>query len=266
MSTIAVDHKEDRRNGVIGTVVFHALLVLLFLFFGLQQPDPPLEETGVEIAMADFGTTDMGSGNTETPDPGSEQASAAPTPDTSPEAPEEVATEEESEVSQVTPPKPTPKPKPKPDPPKEQPKPEEPKPQVSNQLSNALNSWGQGGGGNSGEGDSQQPGNAGVEHGKPDGIGTFHGDGWSVSLGGRGLMKGPNITDKPNEGGKVVLNIFVDRQGKVTRVTQNLDKSTTTSQVLFNIARKAALQCTFSAKPDGAAEQRGEMSFVFILE
>jgi hypothetical protein len=26
------------------------------------------------------------------------------------------------------------------------------------------------------------------------------------------------------------------------------------------------LQCTFSAKPDGAAEQKGEMTFVFILE
>jgi hypothetical protein len=58
----------------------------------------------------------------------------------------------------------------------------------------------------------------------------------------------------------------VDRSGKVTRVTQNLDKSTTTSQTLFNIAKKAALQCTFTAKADAAAEQVGLMVFVFQLQ
>ena len=64
----------------------------------------------------------------------------------------------------------------------------------------------------------------------------------------------------------MVLNIFVDRHYKGDPGDAEPGQSTTTSQVLFNIARKAALQCTFSAKPDGAAEQRGGMSFVFILE
>ncbi|MCB0791472.1 MAG: hypothetical protein H6595_08185 [Flavobacteriales bacterium] len=263
---IAIEHKEDKRAGLIGTIIFHVLLLLLFLFIGLTQPVPLPEETGIEIAMADFGTTDEGSGTTETPDPGPQDAATAPAvSDQSPDTPEDVATEEESPVEQVKPKEPKPKPQPNEKP--KEPKPEKPKePQVSDQLSNALNSWGQGGGGNSGEGTSQTPGNAGVQTGVPEGLGTFHGDGWSVSLGGRGLVKGPNISDKPSEAGKVVLNIFVDRGGKVTRVTPNLDKSTTTSQVLFGIARKAALQCSFSAKPDGAAEQRGEMTFIFILE
>jgi hypothetical protein len=49
-------------------------------------------------------------------------------------------------------------------------------------------------------------------------------------------------------------------------VSQNLDKSTTTSQALFNIAKKAALQCTFTAKPDAPNEQVGLMVFVFQLQ
>ncbi|MBK8583833.1 MAG: hypothetical protein IPL86_19090 [Flavobacteriales bacterium] len=85
-------------------------------------------------------------------------------------------------------------------------------------------------------------------------------------MAGRGLMRGPNISEKPTEGGKVALDIFVDRTGKVTHVAFNLDRSTTTSQVLFNLAKKAALQCTFSPKPDGPAEQKGDMTFIFILE
>jgi hypothetical protein len=97
-------------------------------------------------------------------------------------------------------------------------------------------------------------------------LGDFRGTGFEGKLVGRGLMRGPNITDRPDEGGKVALNIWVDRQGKVTRVTQNLDKSSTTSQVLFNIAKKGAMQCTFSAKPDGPAEQMGLLVFIFELQ
>ncbi|MCB0794645.1 MAG: hypothetical protein KDB88_07900 [Flavobacteriales bacterium] len=255
--------RKDRNAGVIGTIVVHALLILLFLFFGLTQPVPLPEETGVEIAMADYGTSDVGSGSVETPDPGpQESASASPASSDDPEVPEEVATQEDSPVEQVKPKETKPKPTTKHE---ENVKEEEKPREVSDRLSNALNSWGSGGG-NSGDGQDDAPGNVGDPGGKPDGVGTFHGNGWSASLGGRGLLKGPNISDKPVESGKVVLNIFVDRLGKVVRVTQNLDKSTTTSQVLFNIAKKAALQCSFNAKPDAAAEQRGEMTFVFILE
>lgn len=263
MSTIVIEHKEDRRTGAVITIVFHAILVFLFMYFGLKQPVPLPEEEGIELAMADYGTTDAGQGDTETPDPGSDQANAAPTSDNSPDTPEDVATEEESEVEQVKPP--DPKPTPKPDP-KPRPKPDKPKePTLDNRLANALNSWGQGGG-NPGEGDSQQPGNQGVPTGVNDGIGSFHGKGFDGHLGGRGLSKGPSFTDRPEESGKVALHIFVDRQGNVVRVVQNLDKSTTTSQVLFNMARKAALQCKFSAKPDAPAEQKGEMIFTFVLE
>ncbi|NUQ16718.1 MAG: hypothetical protein HUU33_15510 [Flavobacteriales bacterium] len=249
------DQRRDRATGAIATVVLHALLLLLFLFVGLTEYDPPLPEETVEVAMADFGTDLAGSGEVETPDPGDQSRNAVAT--TEEEQPEEVATDEASDV-EVDKPRKKPKDEPKPTKPKE--------PTISKGLQNALNQWGNTGSGQSGEGSSDQSGNQGVPSGVPDGLGTFHGNGWDIRLGGRGLARGPNIADKPSEGGKVVLNIFVDRSGKVTRVTQNLDKSTTTSQTLFNIARKAAMACAFTPKPDAAAEQKGEMTFVFILE
>jgi hypothetical protein len=203
---------------------------------------------GIELAFEDAGGL---TGGSPEPTPGSPQETA--TPVTAPETPEEVATDENSEVEVTKPVKPTPKPTPKP----AEPKPPKPNPNAlfnpsTNPSTNPTT--GPPGGGPPGE----KPGEGGV--------GNFHGKGFEGKLAGRGLMRGPSISEKPTEGGKVALDIFVDRTGKVTRVAFNLDRSTTTSQVLFNLAKKAALQCTFSAKPDGAAEQKGEMTFVFILE
>jgi hypothetical protein len=249
MSTISIQQQQnDRRTGIISTVVLHVLLVMLFLFFGLSQPNPLPEEMGIELAFEDAGGLTGGSPD---PTPGSPQETA--TPVTAPETPEEVATDDNSEVEVTKPVKPTPKPTPKP----AEPKPPKPNPNAlfnpsTNPSTNPTT--GPPGGGPPGE----KPGEGGV--------GNFHGKGFEGKLAGRGLMRGPSISEKPTEGGKVALDIFVDRTGKVTRVAFNLDRSTTTSQVLFNLAKKAALQCTFSAKPDGAAEQKGEMTFVFILE
>jgi hypothetical protein len=249
MSTISIQQQQnDRRTGIISTVVLHVLMILLFLFFGLSQPNPLPEEVGIELAFEDAGGL---TGGAPDPSPGSPQETA--TPVTAPETPEEVATDENSEVEVTKPVKPTPKPTPKP----AEPKPPKPNPNAlfnpsTNPSTNPTT--GPPGGGPPGD----KPGEGGV--------GSFHGKGFEGKLAGRGLMRGPSISEKPTEGGKVALDIFVDRTGKVTRVAFNLDRSTTTSQVLFNLAKKAALQCTFSAKPDGAAEQKGEMTFVFILE
>jgi outer membrane biosynthesis protein TonB len=251
MSTISIQHREqehDRRTGIIVTIVFHALVTLLFLYFGLTQPNPLPEEQGIEIAFESAGGL---TGGDPLPNPGAPQESAVPTPSTS--TPEEVATEEESPVEA---PKPvTPKPKPKPAP--ETPKPPKPNP---NSLFTPSN--------NPNPSPDSNPGGSGTPGAQPGGGGSgdFKGRGFEGRLEGRGLMRGPNITDKPNEGGKVALNIWVDRDGKVTRVTQNLDKSTTTSTVLFNIAKKGAMQCTFSARADGPAEQMGLLVFIFELE
>ena len=99
-----------------------------------------------------------------------------------------------------------------------------------------------------------------------DGRGTFGGNGSSFELGGRSLIAGPSIGERPKEEGKVVLNIWVNREGNILRVSHNLKESTTTSQYLFNLAKKSAQKAKFNPSPNSAPEQRGKMTFIFILQ
>ncbi len=92
------------------------------------------------------------------------------------------------------------------------------------------------------------------------------GNGWDVSLAGRTIQRKPHITERPDKSGKVVLTIWVDRDGNVLRAAQNLDKSTTLDQTLVMLAKKAAMECKFYANAKSAAEQVGEMSFTFVLQ
>jgi hypothetical protein len=248
MSTISIQQQQnDRRTGIISTVVLHVLLVLLFLFFGLSQPNPLPEEMGIELAFEDAGGLTGGSPD---PTPGSPQETA--TPVTAPETPEEVATDDNSEVEVTKPVKPTPKPTPKP----AEPKPPKPNPNAlfnpsTNPSTNPTT--GPPGGGPPGE----KPGEGGV--------GNFHGKGFEGKLAGRGLTRGPNISDHPPIDRRSVVALFikVGRDGRVTDARENLNKSNTTRVDLFNIAKKGAREMIFSAKPDGPYEQQGEVTFVF---
>lgn len=47
------------RRGLIATIVYHTLLILLLVFTGLTFPDPPPEEEGI---LVNFGTDDSGFG------------------------------------------------------------------------------------------------------------------------------------------------------------------------------------------------------------
>ena len=49
---------KNTRNGIIGTILFHALLLLSFLFMGLTYRIPPPPEEGISI---NFGFDDQGS-------------------------------------------------------------------------------------------------------------------------------------------------------------------------------------------------------------
>ena len=50
------------RRGLIATIVYHTLLVLLLVFAGLTFPDPPPEEEGI---LVNFGTDETGFGDFE---------------------------------------------------------------------------------------------------------------------------------------------------------------------------------------------------------
>jgi len=267
---------KDKRKSLIIAILLYGGLAVLFFFIGLKYPDPPLEEGGVEISMADFGFDDRGFGEIEPaqskPIQTIEESSSEPAEPISSIVEEAVTTQEESDISvpeekkenepvvEETPKEVVEELKPK------ETKPiEEPEPVIDEQLKSALGAWDQPEESNNEGTQENTAGNEGVISGKPDGKGTFGGNGSSFELGGRSMSSGPKVGEKPKEEGTVVLNIWVDRDGNVVRTGQNLGKSTTTSQHLFNLAKKAALKAKFNQSPDAPPEQRGKMTFIFIL-
>ena len=265
--------KNRRKKALFGTVVFHVLLLVFFMLTGLTQPDPIPEEIGVEISLANIGDSYNGSGETEPTEvappsnaPAPTQPVVQPTAVETPQPADEVVSDLNSDVS-VNKPKEAEAKKPVEKPVEEVKKPEPaPKPTVNTKAlypgSKASNDPAKTNGGS--QGNKGGEGNMGSVEGKKEGKGILGGGQGSWELSGRSLLEGARIDDTDEEG-IVVLNIWVDRYGKVLRTTPNLGKSTTTSQKLFDKAKKAAMLTRYSPKGDAATEQKGLMTFKFIL-
>lgn len=260
--------KNRRRKAAIVTVVFHAIALILFLMFGLKEPNPPLEEQGASI---EFGWDEAAAGdavaNIEENQPQPEPVKNESPEETVKESPaEEVASDENSEIA-VPDAKEKPEAKPKDPKPEPKPKPvEKPKPTVSDQLSNALESLNQPAGGGS-QGDKEGKGDQGNPEGTT-GNGALGGGSGSWQLDGRSMLGGygTKITDTREEG-IVVLNIWVDRNGKVTKVQPNLSQSNTTSQYLINMAKNDVLNnFRYNGDPSASIEQRGIVRYDFKLK
>lgn len=253
---------EDKRKGLIATVVFHLILLIIFLFSGLKIPVPLPEEQGLPVQL-DLGNTDFGAGefqpkSTATPidnaDPQPETQESTPT-----ESPEEVATQETA--SDLTIPEKT-----------EAKKPVEKKPELDERLKKAIS-------GNpfqskennesKGEGNTDQAGDHGKKDGSENGnslYGDKSGGGISHSLGGRGFKGAPAIQGNWQESGKIVVNIIVDRDGNVVRVTPGGRGTTINNAELVRQVVESARKAKFTPKADAPAEQKGTMEFTFVLE
>lgn len=253
---------KNKRIGIAVSVLIHVLLIIIFVFFGLKYMIPPPEEEGITI---NFGTTDMGM-QSENPTTPSEQTENTPS-EINPETPTPVEAIEEDIITQDT------EEAPSIDEKKEQKKEEpvvvkeEPKPDKN--LSEAMNKWNtnknQAGGG---DGTTDKAGDQGDINGDPNSNsyqGGGKGNATQFSLAGRSLMSSPTIKDNSQEEGKVVVDIIVDKYGKVLRATPGARGSTTTNSQLYKKAKDAAMQTKFNANPDAAEEQKGTMTFIFIL-
>ena len=262
------------RNGLIGTIAFHGLVLFLLLYMAFRTPLPLPAEQGI---LVDFGTSNTGSGNFEPRM--SDPAPVLPQPQqTSSAKPEEQILTQDTEETVVVPPKPEPKPKPKetpPEKPKETPKEEikpvveQPKPVERTPDSRALFP-GRGADASTAtsQGEAGGTGNQGVTTGAPDvhvyGQGGDSG-GNGFSLSGRSLAgRLPLPEYKSQEQGKVVVDIVVDKDGNVTNAT--LAKgSTTLDNTLVDAALKAARKAKFTPKPDSPV-QRGTITYIFKVQ
>jgi len=253
--------EKNSRKGLIGTIIFHLVLLLLFLFVGMSYPDPPPPEEGITI---NFGTSDEGMGEEQPENPTSEENNETENVESettsSTTAEEQITTQNHTETIDVNASENTTT--------QETTTQEEPTP--SENLSEALNAFNssESSSSNSNEGETGNPGDQGSQDGDPNSSnhnGGGIGNGVTYSLSGRNLLSTPKIKDNSQEQGKVVVDITVDKNGKVIKATPGGRGSTTTSALLYKKAKEAALKTKFNAKPELIGDQKGQMTFVFIL-
>ena len=245
---------KTKRKGFITTIAVHAALLVLFAFYGMTYLDPPPEQGGMEI---NFGTSDDGM-MSDIPELPSESMPEPSQPETGYQVDEGVLTQDNEDAPAILEKKEE----------REVVKEKKPEPKPNRTLNMAdrmkSNNTTEGGG----DGVTGKAGDQGKINGDPNsknysGLGGS-GGGPSFSLAGRSMKISPNIEDNSQEEGTVVVDIIVDKYGKVIRANAGARGSNTTSPILYKKATKAALETRFSANPD-ADQQKGTMTFIFIL-
>jgi TonB family protein len=105
----------------------------------------------------------------------------------------------------------------------------------------------------------------GTGGGSGSGTGPNKGDGISFFLNGRNpsYLPKPEFNDQIE--GKVVVEITVDKNGKVISAVPGVKGSTTLDETLLDAAKKAALLSRFDKKPD-ATVQKGTITYHFLLQ
>jgi outer membrane biosynthesis protein TonB len=254
--------KKSKRKGIIGTILFHAFLLVAFLFMGLTYQDPPPAEEGISI---NFGFNDEGFGEIEPED--TEEVTEIVEEEIIEEqieSTEEIITQSIVETPSV---EKTEKKK------KEVVKKEDPKEEVIEEKKPEVNKKalypGKKKTKTTSEGEKGGDGNQGAVDGEPNaevyeggGIGE---DGTAYQLGGRKVeFKAKPIYNIQVEG-KVVVLITVDRLGNVINAIPGAKGSTTLNKKLLQRAKTAALKTKFDPKKSAPSNQQGKIIYHFSL-
>jgi colicin import membrane protein len=92
------------------------------------------------------------------------------------------------------------------------------------------------------------------------------GNGPSFSLDGRSGLSLPEPNYPSNEDDFVVVQVTVDKNGKVTRAEPGVKGSTTLNSELLSAAKKAALQAKFNVDKNAPAFQVGTITYHFRVK
>lgn len=244
-------------------MLFHLFLAVLFFFIGLKYLEPPPPEEGIAI---NFGWDEQGLGNEIKEEKVSENktdnenVTNLNTQSNTEKVNEKVIKQniEESVVLND----------------KEEntnnEKKETNEAQPDKKLIEALNKWKKNESSNS---KSQGINNRTGNQGKADG--DINSDNYSngnkgnstiFSLAGRRLIKSPKIYDTSQKEGRVVVEIIVDKYGNVIKATPGARGTTTTDNHLFKLAKNAAMATKFNPDPDAPEQQKGTITYIFILD
>ncbi len=295
-----------RPHGLAGTIIFHALLILLCIFLSLKNM--PMEEEGL---LVNFGDSDTGMGAVEPmqnePQPARPVETTPPPPPPAQSAsqekvsPEKINTQDFEEAAALKKEEARKKSEAekkrldeerkvkeekdrkerlereeqerirKEEALKKQ-KAEEQARKAQEARDNIAKGFaGKGTGTNTSEGVAGGSGNQGRLTGDPnstnrDGSGLGS-QGNSFSLAGRSLVGSlPKPVYNIQEEGTVVVEIIVDKYGKVTGANVIMKGTTIQNTTLWNVAKDAALKARFNENPAATAVQKGTITYHFRLD
>ena len=273
---------KKHKTGIIGTMIFHGIVVVLFMLFGYSTPLPLPGEEGILI---NFGDTETGFGETEPritepvkQQPVKEQEESAeeavPTPsedgavtqdfEEAPAVKEQGKKEEEKteEVKKDT----------EQETQEEQTEEKEEEEEVREVNQQALfTGRKKDNDENTNEGITEGEGNQGSKTGSTESdnysdLNSSGNNGINYSLEGRNPESLPKPEYNYQIEGKVVVEITVDKYGNVTDANPGVKGSTTLEATLLAAAKKAALKAKFDRKPDAPAYQKGTITYYFRLQ
>lgn len=259
-------------KALAATIIFHGIILLCLLYFGLSTPLPLPEEEGVLVTL---GYTDRGIG------PRQPQPAPPPPPQPQPvrasQPAERVVTQDTEESialpdaqrpqpqrqQRETPAQPRPVPQPVQETVQQQPVPE-PQPQVDSRA--LFPGRDQRAAPTQGQGETGQAGAQGRQDGSTDGTAFAGGQGGGVdfTLAGRRANYLPIPDYTTTAQGRVVVAITVNREGQVLRATAGARGTTTSDQTLWRLAEDAARRARFDLKSDAPHEQTGTITYNFI--
>ena len=238
------EKKEDKNKGMVGTTIFHGLLLFLLIFPWFTTVYPIPEAEGL---MASFGDVEIAGGGSENPN--EEIVEPVEEPVTEPvEDVNDTETIDDKESPVVVE-----------DKPKDNPTPVNDKPKVDD---NSMFKGTKNGGKGTGQGDGTQ--------GKPDGKGDLGGTGKGTKGDGDGAIGSRRNIEKCDdfkksnavswrEKGKAVIRICVNAQGKVVSAEFIRKKSTITSQKLIEMVVECAKNYRYDRAP-GKPNACGEIT------
>ncbi len=254
----------QHREGVIGVIIYLAIVFALLLLLGMYKPDPPPPEEGIvlDFGGSGSGTPDPGQ---STPQPVQSNQSEQQTPETPPESnmtqdfeesvamPDYNTTEEsDTETTETSV-----------DEEQEEPEPEE---QVNETVSDMMNTnWdntsdsdadGEGAG-NPGSGNDGDGGDGG---GEGPGSGNVSGNGWSLSGRAAESLPKPSVA---NCDGYVIVVIEVDRSGKVINAYAKPGGCTACESHCIQKAVSSAKKARFNADNSAKIRQTGSITYNF---
>ena len=246
------NEKKDKGIAIAGTIMVHALALLVLFLMAFRTHPLPGEE-GVEV---DLGMMNQGMGNIQPEKPAIPQA-VQPQQQQS-KSKEDLVTQNDDEAPSLK--------KPKNAKPKQEKPAEEPKPTVNQRALFKGNNNPQAGGS---EGITGQPGDQGNPNGLA-GIKQYEGNGgkgngMGYDLGGRGAKSLHRPDDNFSEEGTVVVDIWVNPSGKVVRAEVSHKGTTIINSEMRQKAIQAALRSSFAVDPNAPDEQHGTITYNFVI-